>query len=613
MENNRIVYAVSDNIISSLGCTTEENIQQILSEKTGVKPVADTSIYVEPFAASLILPLIPPKGEDNSSLFRSVAGSCEATRLEQLMLISSQDAIKGSNIDVSSPRTIFIFSTTKGNIDLISNKAPSNSTKGGEQPDECLQSPSQREFKGLTKEAELHEMAKRVSSFYNSPNDPIVVSNACISGVLAVILGERLLKSGKYDNAVLIGGDLCSEFAISGFMSFKSVSQNPCKPYDKDRDGLSMGEGVATLILSVDKKKVKDKTPVMIAGGSSSNDANHISGPSRTGDGLCFALTDALKEAGLSPEEIDLVNTHGTATPFNDEMESKALGLASLNERPLLGLKGYFGHTLGAAGLIESVVCIEAIRRQIQFRTIGFSELGTPIPLNVTTETKPAKIKNIIKTASGFGGCNAAVVFSTTNSGVGNIQHIQGRVVKECTIEKQKVYINDKIVFDGTDCENFAEFIRMAFKSISEPYMKFSKMDDLCKLGLTATEFLLQGEKLPEKYEKRDIAVILANRFSSLDTDIEYQKLINDRNNYLPSPAVFVYTLANIVIGEICIRQKFQGENMFLISEKPDMQMLQEEASRLFVMDKAKACVVGWADFMQGEYKANIILMEHLP
>jgi 3-oxoacyl-(acyl-carrier-protein) synthase len=107
---------------------------------------------------------------------------------------------------------------------------------------------------------------------------------------------------------------------MSGFQSFKSVSPQPCRPYDKSRDGLTVGEGVATLVLSCDKQLVKDDVPVMVAGSSSSNDANHISGPSRTGDGLAFAIEDALAEAGVSAEEVDLVDMHGTATLYNDEM-----------------------------------------------------------------------------------------------------------------------------------------------------------------------------------------------------------------------------------------------------------------------------------------------------
>ncbi len=586
MEHNRVVYAISDNIISSLGFTTEENIARILEEKTGILPVTDNALYPEPFLASLInrekaAILLEEELIDDLSTFHP---------LEQLMLLSSYYALIDCDVSAVSPRTVFIFSTTKGNIDLLASAG-----------------------NNINPDVELAKMAKRVADFWGSENEPLIVSNACISGVLAIVLAERLIKSGKYDHAVLIGGDLSSEFAISGFQSFKSVSPNPCKPFDKDRDGLSMGEGIATLILSSDRDLVKDNVPVMIAGGSSSNDANHISGPSRTGDGLFFAINDALEAAGISASALDLINPHGTATPFNDEMESKAIALANLSDCPLLGLKGYFGHTLGAAGLIESVICIESIRSQMQFKTKGFTEAGVPVPVNVTTENKKACIRNVLKTASGFGGGNAAIVISSATAGVAFEQHQTPRVrrAKECSIENQQVIIDGNVVFDGTKQEDFASFIRAAFKSISAPYMKFSKMDDLCKLGLTAAEFLLQDTNIKEKYDRREIAMLLENRFSSLDTDVMHQQIINIKNPYQPSPAIFVYTLANIVMGEICIRHEFQGENLFLISGKRDEKQLMEQVELLFSSSKAKACIAGWVDYLNGEYYARLFLLEN--
>ncbi len=585
MEHNRIVYAIRDNIISSLGFTTKENVERILEEKTGILPVPDNILYPEPFFASLI-------DKEKAAILLDeelIDDLSEYHPLEQLMLLSSYYALIDCDVDAASPRTVFIFSSTKGNIDLLASAGDN-----------------------INPDVELAKMAKHVAGFWDSANEPLVVSNACISGVLAIILAERLIKSGRYDHAVLIGGDLSTEFTFSGFQAFKSISPNPCKPFNKDRDGLSMGEGIATLILSCNRELTKDRVPVVVAGGSSSNDANHISGPSRTGDGLFYAISDALEFAGIPASAVDLINPHGTATSFNDEMESKAIGLANLSDCPLLGLKGYIGHTLGAAGLIESIICIESIRCQTLFKTKGFSEIGVPVPVNVTTEVKKADIRNVLKTASGFGGCNAAVVFSSGTMGISGKQAPQVRISKECVIENQQVLIDGNVVFDGTQQEDFGSFIRSAFKSISAPYMKFSKMDDLCKLGLTAAEFLLQNTSIKEKYDPREIAMLLENRYSSLDTDVAHQRIINIKDPYQPSPAVFVYTLANIVMGEICIRHKFQGENLFLISEKRDEKQLMEQVELLFSSSKTKACIAGWVDYLNEEYYARLLLVEKI-
>lgn len=577
---DRIVYVAGCGAVTSLGFTVAENVAGILAGRSGIKRYEDGAIYPDPFVASRIDDALLA----SHPLWTDLDGF---HRLEKMMIVSATDAIRSCGVDPASPRTAFVFSSTKGNIDLIAH------------------SPS------VPLDAELMVMARRVARFFRSDNTPYVISNACISGVLAVVLGQRLLKAGLYDSVVLVGGDTITEFVVSGFMSFKSVSQHPCRPYDRDRDGLSMGEGAAAMVLTVDKSMVNDAHPVLVAGGASSNDANHISGPSRTGYELNLAIRSAMQEAGLSPEEIDLVDMHGTATVFNDEMEAKALGLATLANRPLLSLKGYFGHTLGASGLLESVLCVEAIRRQMLFRTLGYEELGVPVAVNVTTETKPARLANILKTASGFGGCNAAVVFSTEKMGSRGFSLGRGRMVRECVVSDKRVEVDGKVVFDGSSLSDYATFIRAAFKAISEPYMKFSKMDDLCKLGLTAVEYLLRGDDWHSRYKEEEVAMLLVNRFSSLETDCHHQRIIDNREDYQPSPAVFVYTLANIVMGEVSIRHKFKGENLFMIDGGLDEESVRQLASLSFAAGM-KAVVAGWVDYFNEEYSAHLFLIEDL-
>ena len=143
-----------------------------------------------------------------------------------------------------------------------------------------------------------------------------------------------------------------------------------------------------------------------------SNDANHISAPSQTGEELSHAMVKAMEDAHVLPAAIDFISAHGTATMYNDEMEAKAITLANLQTAPVNSLKGYYGHTLGAAGLIESVVSIQSLKRNLLIPTLGFEKTGTTIPVNICTDMVEGDYKNCLKTASGFGGCNAAVVFS---------------------------------------------------------------------------------------------------------------------------------------------------------------------------------------------------------
>lgn len=249
-------------------------------------------------------------------------------------------------------------------------------------------------------------MAERIRAHFGGYNSVEVISNACISGVSALIVAKRQIESGMRRRVIVAGGDILSHFITSGFLSFRSVSKNRCLPYDARRDGLNLGEACGAVLLST------ESTPdaILLAGGAISNDANHISGPSRTGDGLYFAIRQAMNEAQITPKEVSFVNTHGTATVYNDEMESKALHLAGLQSAPVQSLKPYFGHTLGASGVIESIICMHELKEGTLFATLGYEEPGVPMPLVISGTHQQMKMTCCVKTASGFGGCNAALL-----------------------------------------------------------------------------------------------------------------------------------------------------------------------------------------------------------
>ncbi len=186
---------------------------------------------------------------------------------------------------------------------------------------------------------------------------------------------------------IVTGADLVSEFVLSGFNSFLSLSNGPCKPFDKNRQGLSLGEGAGTVILASGLHAKDQKHRIRVGHGFSSNDANHISGPSRTGEGLYLAIRKTLEK---NKSRVDYISAHGTATPFNDEMESVAITRACLQDVPVNSFKGYWGHTLGAAGVIESIAGAHSLISNQLIRTMGFSEPGTTHPLAVIDTNRKA-------------------------------------------------------------------------------------------------------------------------------------------------------------------------------------------------------------------------------
>lgn len=371
------VFVVADNVLSPIGKTTNENFDQLKKEVSGVKLHHKPKISPSPFYASLF---------DEPETFISTNGP-DYTKFERLLIASIADALKNGNTDAADKKTILIISSTKGNISLLETH--------GNTPE-------------LQKRIALSTSGKLVAGYFGFVNAPIIISNACISGVMGIITGMRLLRKGKYENVVVAGADVISSFILSGFESFQALSPQVCRPFDKSRDGLNLGEGAGTMILSTSKKYIQH---IKVLGGSVSNDANHISGPSRTGLELSYAIDQSLKDARLSRDGVDFISAHGTATPYNDEMEAKAIDLSGLQSVPLNSLKGYYGHTLGAAGLLESIISIQSLKQGLILPTPGFKESGVTRPVNVVAEARPVQANHFLKTASGFGGCNAAVVF----------------------------------------------------------------------------------------------------------------------------------------------------------------------------------------------------------
>lgn len=226
---------------------------------------------------------------------------------------------------------------------------------------------------------------------------------------MAISVAKNMIQAGKYKDAFVIAGDEISEFVISGFNSFQAIGSEPCKPYDKNRNGINLGEATAAMYITSAPLET-EKFRFKFLGDSAINDANHISGPSRTGDGLFASIQNAMKEAKVSAEQIDFISAHGTATLYNDEMESIAFNRMELQNVPLNSIKGYYGHCLGASGLLESIISMESSLHNTLIPSKNFEEMGVSQDLNIIKENQPAEIKYILKTASGFGGCNAAIV-----------------------------------------------------------------------------------------------------------------------------------------------------------------------------------------------------------
>jgi 3-oxoacyl-[acyl-carrier-protein] synthase I len=361
-------------VLSPLGITASDNYQAICRGQSGIGLVDDAQISATPIYAARITRYLP-EVEDAPSY----------SRFEQLCIGSIQEAIDSSLSDLDLATTGLVLATTKGNIRLW----------------EHADTP----FEQIS----IARSADKIAAYFGIAHRPVIVSNACISGVAALITAQRLIQAGMYRTMIVVGADELSRFVVSGFQSLHAMSSRPCRPFDSQRDGINLGEGAATMILTSDATSADTIT---LGGSGLTNDANHISGPSRTGLELANAIQHAMRGSEVSAADIAFICAHGTATIYNDEMESRAFGAVGLDATPLHSLKGYFGHTLGAAGLIESVMTVCAMQAGIVPASIHYEQTGTPVPLHIITQNTPITLRHALKTASGFGGCNAAIIFT---------------------------------------------------------------------------------------------------------------------------------------------------------------------------------------------------------
>jgi len=378
------VYVGAKSIVCPLGDTPTEVFKRMLEGQSGLRQCE------HPFG----LEMSPFIGQVPERYIREE--SMDATRLENLLSMCLGHSVQKLAYDpFVDDRGLVIICTTKGNIDHIDNPGDAR--------------------------LPLHRLSSFLQYQFRLSRMPLVLSNACISGLAGIITAARLIRSGEVKHVMVLGGDLVSKFTLAGFASLKALADGQCQPYDAKRTGINLGEAAAGLVLSADRDLFKGRCGTYL-GGAITNDANHISGPSRTGEGLYRAITRAMTESEVHVNDVAYISAHGTGTGFNDEMESIALDRAGLSDAPVNSLKGYIGHTLGAAGVIETLLGLEAMKQGTLLPSLNYVEHGVSKSMNIITEQQPFPEGVFMKTASGFGGGNAAAIFSKLPSAAGDLE-----------------------------------------------------------------------------------------------------------------------------------------------------------------------------------------------
>lgn len=561
---------LSTNITSPLGYTTEQNYQAVMFGQT-------SALALYPSWKGMPEPLTAALFSEAQMTELSVAGY---TRFESIAIRSIEEALRQVELDIHSDRTLFILSTTKANIEEL---APAIQQDGDY--------------------LEPGKTARKIMTYFGMKTEPVVVCNACISGVTAQLLARRLMYAGYYDQAIVCGVDRVSPFVVAGFMSFKTLSATPCRPFDIERLGLNLGEAAATIIYG---REDGHGNSWRLRAGCLNNDAYHVSAPSPTGDGVFRAIDHVLPSFPV--EALAMINAHGTGTLFNDQMESKAIERASLSTVPLSALKGYYGHTLGASGVLETVLSMRALDDGYIVPVRGYAEIGVSGKITLSNQVQKTDKRAFLKIISGFGGCNGVLGFSK-DPVVGN-DNDTGRTAKIKQAHSVRLTATSLVV-DGRDigvASTGKALLTEIYKRFIGDYPKFYKMDVFAKLVFVASELLIQQERDDVRPEGR--AIVFFNASSSVVADRKHLATICHPDGFFPSPSLFLYTLPNIVAGEIAIKHHYQGETSFYILAERRESLVSRIISATFAQSDIGSMMTGWVDCNdENNFEADISIL----
>ena len=373
------VYVTDVAAITAMGPDLESLYNGLMNKKSGISKITrfnNASCHTNPFAG----------------VIKDLDVTKKASLIFQLsdMLINQICRNRESRIESD---TFLITASTKAGIDLL---GQNNATS-----------------KMLPKDILLSDLTQYIALKIGLNNNGININSACASSTIAVAKGAALIQMGVVDSVLICCMDTVSQFVFSGFSVLGAMSDEPARPFDKNRKGLTLGEGAAAILLMSEKNATaKGAFPFcQIAGFGIANDASHLTAPARDGYGLKLAIGKACKKAGIAVNDIHAINTHGTGTKHNDSMEINAINSMFNPDQVIANsIKGAIGHTLGAAGGIEIALCVKMLKEKMMPGTYGFLDPEKGSETIISPEARSFKGDYILTTNSGFGGTNAAVI-----------------------------------------------------------------------------------------------------------------------------------------------------------------------------------------------------------
>lgn len=550
---------VAWDLVTSYGWGIEACWKGLLSSQSGVRPVVHF----------------------NASHFRSSwAGTVPVLAGEGSRVIQMLSPLLQS--DDWSPDVYVILATTVGEIDLLERAL----LQGEGRPEDCR----------------LDHLLGKVLKLTGSTSGGEVISAACASSSAALARAAQLIQSKARDSVLVVACDAVTEYVYSGFSSLMALDPLPARPFDRKRQGLTLGEAAGFILLMSPERAGQERRPILghILGWGIRCDANHMTGPSRDGQGLFLAIEEALRSAGMPRQAVAAISAHGTGTLYNDSMEMKAFRRVFGNESvPTCSVKGGLGHTLGAAGLLEAILSLKSLSEKRIPGTIGLAEVDEEAAGWVSSEPVPVPQTGVIlSTNSGFGGVNVALLLQAADAPVllqppaSSLRPLLSLLGAGWIEDGAYGQVRSRLYCpfsEGTTLDT----LHRTEAIFSSPVKDFGRLDPLSKRTLCAVALALKDAGI-EKAEghKRSIGILGTGPEGCLNAHVAYFRDYLDSGRRMGRGNLFIYTLPSSALAEAAIHFGLQGPNLYQVSCEDSWTKSLHVASEMVDQDRVPAMVV---------------------
>ena len=567
-------------IICAIGNDAKAVVKSLKEKQTGI----GTMRYLDSSHKELPVGEVKLSNEEMTQMLGLDGKDCHSRSRTVLMgAIAIRQALEDANIDLKGKRVVVINGTTVGGMDVTERY--------------FLQMREQDDLLPLIEKHDCGSSTREMADLAGlSEAEVCTISTACSSAANAIILGSEMLKMGEADIVIAGGTESLSKFHLNGFNTLMILDKEQCRPFDKTRTGLNLGEGAAFVVLTrtlvkSEELRVKNesnkqgsegnsdsslftlRSSLFIRGYGNRCDAFHQTASSENGEGAFLAMSDALQMAGLKPQDIHYINAHGTGTPNNDASESAAIRRVFGDSiPPVSSTKGFTGHTTSAAGAIEAVISILALQHGFVPANLGWKTQDSDC---ITPSMGSGKypISNVLCNSFGFGGNDSALIISK-DPGPFLTSHERGNL-------KPQV-VGEALIEDINQLQEMSEYISPG---------EARRMGKLLKAAtVTSLKALRQaGVERPD-------AIITATAYGMLETSEKFLLDMLENGEETLSPTLFMQSTHNTIGSSIAIRTKCHGYNVTYTQGKDSLQWALRDARRLIETGRAKTVLVGCHD-----------------